>query len=55
MTSGLRIMANRSSTSATFHNGHYAFVGLYAGALPSTDLADIEAWAASYYGLTIAA
>jgi len=39
---------------STIHTGHYAFVGVYNGALPAGDLAKLNAWASSHYGLTIA-
>lgn len=34
--------------------GHIAFLGIKNSALSSTDLADLEAWASDYYGITVA-
>lgn len=49
---GLTLFANNAASLQLV--GHLAFVGLYSGVLPDADIANIEAWAASHYGLTIA-
>jgi hypothetical protein len=49
---GLTLGANNLDTGS--FGGHIAFVGLYAGTLSAADLAALEAWATSHYGITVA-
>jgi hypothetical protein len=49
---GLTLGANNIGTGS--FGGHLAFVGLYDGTLSAADLAALEAWATSHYGITVA-
>lgn len=48
---GLTLFADNAGSNQL--TGFLAFVGLHNGTLTAGELADLEAWAASHYGLTI--
>lgn len=48
-----RIGVDQSLGTVSYYNGALAFLGILDGTLTTQELADLESWAASHYGLTI--